>query len=68
MIRATTRVIRRPYLRRGPNSSRPHKLDDTQAVRELRGKGMTVAEVGKVLGASRASLYRYLADDEEVSA
>ncbi|MFE5708130.1 recombinase family protein [Rhodococcus koreensis] len=54
----------------GRKGGRPHKLDDAQAVRarELRAKGMTAAEVGKVLGCSRATVYRYLADDAQVSA
>ncbi|MDJ0106092.1 recombinase family protein [Rhodococcus sp. 66b] len=41
------------------------KLDDTQSARarELRNKGMTAAEVGKVLGVSRATVYRYLGAD-----
>lgn len=49
------------------------KLDTAQAARarELRDRGMTAAEVGKVLGVSRATVYRYLADlpeeDESVA-
>ncbi|MFE2122421.1 recombinase family protein [Rhodococcus aetherivorans] len=40
------------------------KLDTAQAIRarELRDRGMTASEVGKVLGVSRATVYRYLAD------
>lgn len=47
----------------GRTGGRPRALDPTQAARarELRGKGMTAAEVGKVLGCSRATVYRYLA-------
>ena len=54
----------------GRKGGRPHKLDEAQAARarELRGKGMTATEVGKVLGCSRATVYRYLAADAQVRA
>lgn len=44
------------------HGGRKPKLDQTEALRacELRAKGMTAAEVGKVLGVSRATVYRYL--------
>ncbi|MBM4470294.1 recombinase family protein [Rhodococcus hoagii] len=47
----------------GRKGGRRPKLDSAQAARarELRDKGMTAAEVGKVLGCSRATVYRYLA-------
>lgn len=43
---------------------RKPKLSDAQAARarELRAKGMTAAEVGKSMGVSRATVYRYLGD------
>jgi len=46
----------------GRKGGRKPKLDATQAARarELRAKGMTAAEVGKVLGCSRATVYRCL--------
>ncbi|QDC17461.1 recombinase family protein (plasmid) [Rhodococcus ruber] len=48
----------------GRKGGRRPKLDEAQAARarELRAKGMTAAEVGRVLGVSRATVYRYLAD------
>lgn len=47
---------------RGKHTGRPRKLDNADAVRarELRAQGMTAAEVGKALGVSRATVYRYL--------
>lgn len=52
---------------KGRKGGRRPKLDGSQAarVRELRGKGMTAAEAGRVVGVSRATVYRYLADGAE---
>ncbi|KSZ56152.1 invertase [Rhodococcus pyridinivorans KG-16] len=49
----------------GRKGGRRPKLDRTQAARaaELRAKGMTATEIGKVLGCSRATVYRYLAPE-----
>lgn len=51
---------------RGKHTGRPRKLGKSDAVRarELRDQGMSAAEVGKVLGCSRATVYRYLAADD----
>ncbi|WP_084721695.1 recombinase family protein [Rhodococcus marinonascens] len=48
---------------------RKPKLNDAQAARarELREKGMTAAEVGKSMGVSRATVYRYLGDDKSAT-
>ncbi|WP_072806691.1 recombinase family protein [Rhodococcoides yunnanense] len=48
---------------RGQHTGRPRKLAKSDAVRarELRDQGMSAGEVGKVLGCSRATIYRYLA-------
>ena len=50
---------------RGQHTGRPRKLATPDAVRarELKEKGMTAAEIGKVLGVSRATIYRYLIED-----
>jgi DNA invertase Pin-like site-specific DNA recombinase len=41
---------------------RPRKVDDCAAVRarELKGKGISASGIGKMLGVSRATVYRYL--------
>jgi DNA invertase Pin-like site-specific DNA recombinase len=41
---------------------RPRKLDAAVAARarELKGKGISAADIGKMLGVSRATVYRYL--------
>lgn len=54
----------------GRKGGRPPKLDPAQAARarELRDKGMTAAEVGKVLGCSRATVYRYLTNFDDARA
>lgn len=52
---------------RGKHTGRPKKLDTSDAVRarELRAQGLSAAEVGRSLGVSRATVYRYLADEAE---
>lgn len=51
---------------RGKHTGRPKKLDKSQAVRarELKEQGMSAAEIGKFLGCSRATVYRYLTAEE----
>ncbi|WP_326961881.1 MULTISPECIES: helix-turn-helix domain-containing protein [unclassified Arthrobacter] len=41
---------------------RPRKIDDVAAARaiELKGKGISASHVGKMLGVSRATVYRHL--------
>jgi DNA invertase Pin-like site-specific DNA recombinase len=41
---------------------RPRKVDDAAAARakELKGKGISASDFGKMLGVSRATVYRYL--------
>jgi DNA invertase Pin-like site-specific DNA recombinase len=41
---------------------RPRKIDDPAAARarELKGKGISAGDIGKMLGVSRATVYRYL--------
>jgi DNA invertase Pin-like site-specific DNA recombinase len=44
------------------HGGRPRKVDDAGAARarELKGKGISAADIGKMLGVSRATVYRYL--------
>ena len=41
---------------------RPRKVDEAAAARakELKGKGISASDIGKMLGVSRATVYRYL--------
>ena len=50
---------------RGQHTGRPRKLATSDAVRarELKEKGMTATEIGKALGVSRATIYRYLIEN-----
>jgi DNA invertase Pin-like site-specific DNA recombinase len=49
----------------GRKGGRPRKIDDADAAkaRKLREKGITATDIAKMLGVSRATVYRYLADD-----
>jgi DNA invertase Pin-like site-specific DNA recombinase len=44
------------------HGGRPRKMNDAAAARarELKGKGIGVADIGKMFGVSRATVYRYL--------
>jgi DNA invertase Pin-like site-specific DNA recombinase len=44
------------------HGGRPRKVDDAGAARakELKGKGISASDIGKMLGVSRATVYRYL--------
>ena len=48
----------------GRKGGRPRKVDDADAAkaRQLREKGITATDIAKMLGVSRATVYRYLAD------
>jgi DNA invertase Pin-like site-specific DNA recombinase len=48
----------------GRKGGRPRKVDDAAAAkaRSMRDKGITATDIAKMLGVSRATLYRYLAD------
>jgi DNA invertase Pin-like site-specific DNA recombinase len=54
----------------GRKGGRPRKVDDAAAIkaRNLRDKGIAAIDIAKMLGVSRATVYRYLADDEPLSA
>jgi DNA invertase Pin-like site-specific DNA recombinase len=49
----------------GRKGGRPRKVDDADAAKacQLRGKGIAATDIAKMLGVSRATVYRYLADD-----
>ena len=49
----------------GRKGSCPRKIADADAAkaRQLREKGITATDIGKMLGVSRATVYRYLADN-----
>jgi DNA invertase Pin-like site-specific DNA recombinase len=49
----------------GRKGGRPRKIDDADAAkaRSLGDKGISATDIGKMLGVSRATVYRYLADD-----
>jgi DNA invertase Pin-like site-specific DNA recombinase len=48
----------------GRKGGRPRKVDDAQAAkaRQLKEKGITAPDIAKMLGVSRATVYRYLTD------
>ena len=54
----------------GRKGGRPRKVDDAAATkaRNLREKGINATDIAKMLGVSRATVYRYLAVSEPVSA
>ncbi|MCG2624692.1 helix-turn-helix domain-containing protein [Arthrobacter sp. I2-34] len=52
----------------GRKFGRPDITPDHDAVkraRHLRGQGLAPADIGKIIGASRATVYRYLAMEEK---
>jgi len=54
----------------GRKGGRPRKVDDADATkaRTLRDKGIAASDIAKMLGVSRATVYRYLADGVPLSA
>lgn len=50
---------------RGRKGGRPRKVDaaDAAKARTLREKGVSATDIAKMLGVSRATVYRYLADE-----
>jgi DNA invertase Pin-like site-specific DNA recombinase len=48
----------------GRKGGGPPKVDDSAAAktRSMRGKGINAADIAKMLGVSRATVYRHLAD------
>ena len=49
----------------GTKIGRPRKIDDADAAkaRQLRDKGIPATDIATMLGVSRATAYRYLAED-----
>jgi len=48
----------------GRKGGRPRKVDaDAAKARQLREKGIAATDIAKMLGVSRATVYRYLAED-----
>jgi DNA invertase Pin-like site-specific DNA recombinase len=54
----------------GRKGGRPRKVDDADAIkaRSLRDKGINATDIAKMLGVSRATVYRYLSDGVPLSA
>lgn len=54
----------------GRKGGRPRKLDEADAAkaRSLREKGIAANDIAKMLGVSRATVYRYLSEGEPLSA
>ena len=54
----------------GRKGGRPRKVDDAAAAkaRSMREKGINATDIAKMLGVSRATVYRYLATDESSAA
>jgi DNA invertase Pin-like site-specific DNA recombinase len=54
----------------GRKGGRPRKVDDASAAkaRKLRDKGIAATDIAKMLSVSRATVYRYLADDASLVA
>jgi DNA invertase Pin-like site-specific DNA recombinase len=54
----------------GRKGGRPRKVDaaDAAKARTLRDKGIAVADIAKMLGVSRATVYRYLSEAAPLSA
>lgn len=63
-IRERTRAGLAAAAANGRKGGRPRKVDDADAAkaRSLRDKGITATDIGKMLGVSRATVYRYLAE------
>jgi DNA invertase Pin-like site-specific DNA recombinase len=53
----------------GTKFGRPRKVNDADAIeaRSLRDKGISATDISKMLGVSRATVYRYLVGTEPVS-
>lgn len=54
----------------GRKGGRPRKADDAGVAkaRKLRDKGITATDIARMLGVSRATVYRYLAEHEQLTA
>lgn len=54
----------------GRKGGRPRKVDDADAAkaRQLKEKGITASDIAKMLGVSRATVYRHLSEAAPLSA
>jgi DNA invertase Pin-like site-specific DNA recombinase len=54
----------------GRKGGRPRKVDDADAAkaRSLRDKGISATDIAKMLGVSRATVYRYLTEEAALPA
>jgi len=64
-LTACRRASRAAAAANGRKGGRPRKVDDADAAkaRQLREKGIAATDIAKMFGVSRATVYRYLADD-----
>ena len=65
-----TALKREASLANGTRFGRPRKVDDADAAkaRQLREKGIAANDIAKMLGVSRATVYRYLSEGAPLSA
>ena len=65
LIKERTALNREASRVNGTKFGRPRKVDDADAAkaRQLRQKGITATDIAKMLGVSRATVYRYLTED-----
>jgi DNA invertase Pin-like site-specific DNA recombinase len=70
LVKERTALKRAVSRANGTKFGRPRKVDDADAVkaRGLRDKGITARDIAKMLGVSRATVYRYLSDGVPLSA
>ena len=64
MVKERTAIKRETSRANGTKFGRPRKVDDADAAkaRQLRDKGIPATDIAKMLGVSRATVYRYLAE------
>ena len=66
LIKERTALKRQASRANGARFGRPRKVDDTEHIttaRRMKADGHTGRDIAKYLGVSRATLYRYLADE-----
>jgi DNA invertase Pin-like site-specific DNA recombinase len=66
LVKERTALKRETSRANGTKFGRPRKVDDTEHIataRRMKADGHTGRDIAKYLGVSRATLYRYLAED-----
>ena len=66
LVRERTALKRASSAPTGPGSGGPAKVDDAEHIataKRMKADGHTGKDIAKYLGVSRATLYRYLADE-----